>query len=139
MPIFPKEKKKPKAVARKKSNDFDLQLSPLSFSLLLLFIPTTHPSLFNIYTTYYNQKMNGRAWAMLFMALMIAKIGNVESVAPTCVATYHSIGIYWKAQNGSEALPCLVKYRKDGTSSWKNGLDLVWESRPGAQVTAYLF
>lgn len=53
----------------------------------------------------------------------------VSSATPYCVATYESIGIYWAAETGSSARTGTLKYRKDGTSTFKNGYDLVWDSR----------
>ncbi len=44
------------------------------------------------------------------------------------VPTYECAGFYWKtAEDGH----CKIKYRKESENIWKNGMDLVYDSRDG--------
>lgn len=43
---------------------------------------------------------------------------------PYAVTTFHSIGIYWKTDEGDTNNRCTVRYRLGGTSSWTKAQDL---------------
>ena len=51
-----------------------------------------------------------------------------ESPNPYAVATYECASVYWKTP---EAGACRIRYRKANSGSWKNGLDLVYDSLDG--------
>ena len=45
------------------------------------------------------------------------------------VATFHNVGLYWKEGTGSGENEALVRFRKSGTSEWRQGLSL-WFDEP---------
>ena len=45
------------------------------------------------------------------------------------VATFESIGLYWKPGNNPGAAGCTVKYRKHSESTFKQGLDMWYDAR----------
>ncbi|MBN2711043.1 MAG: hypothetical protein JXR97_01215, partial [Planctomycetes bacterium] len=47
-----------------------------------------------------------------------------EEVAPRAVATFNSIGLYWKPTDGGPSRPCTARYRKAGTQEWREALNL---------------
>ncbi len=51
------------------------------------------------------------------------------SRAPTAVATFNSLGIYWSPPDGSPSNQCSVKYRALGSTQWKDALPLWYDSR----------
>ncbi len=46
--------------------------------------------------------------------------------APTAVATYECLGLYWPSP---EARDCTVQFRRDGAAAWRAGLPLVYDAR----------
>jgi hypothetical protein len=54
--------------------------------------------------------------------------GHSES-GPRAVATFESIGLYWKTQSGSKDNECQVRYRKFGTTEWRDGFPLWYDER----------
>jgi hypothetical protein len=51
---------------------------------------------------------------------------SVNTLNPYSVTTFECAGLYWKVpEKGS----CKVRYREESGSLWKNGLDLVYDSR----------
>jgi len=55
------------------------------------------------------------------------RAANSEETTYT-VTTYASIGLYHKANSDGT---CRVRYRPKGSESWRQGLDLVYDSRVG--------
>lgn len=57
--------------------------------------------------------------------------GGQEPAAPelSAVATFESIGLYWKAPGGSEDKSCGVRYRPAGKGEWKEGFPLWFDAR----------
>lgn len=47
------------------------------------------------------------------------------------VPTFHSIGLYWKPQEGSESLEATVRFRVVGAAGWNEGLPLWFDKRDG--------
>jgi hypothetical protein len=47
---------------------------------------------------------------------------------PAAIPTYECAGIYWKTP---EAGACKIRYKDDKATTWKNGFDLVYDSRQG--------
>jgi hypothetical protein len=47
---------------------------------------------------------------------------------PSVVPTFECAGFYWKTP---EAGPCAIKFREKNQKDWKNGLELVYDSRDG--------
>ena len=53
------------------------------------------------------------------------------SAAPTAVATFECLGLYWKAPGGADDVPCDVRYRPAGGGAWQEGLPLWFDARDG--------
>jgi hypothetical protein len=69
---------------------------------------------------------------MRLLALLLILIPAASlAAAPRAVPTFHSIGLYWSPQGGSEANAARVEFRKSGTSAWRQGLDLWFDARNG--------
>jgi len=51
-----------------------------------------------------------------------------ESPNPYAVGTYECASVYWKTP---EAGACRIRYKETGSNKWKEGLDLVYDSRDG--------
>lgn len=68
---------------------------------------------------------------ILSTLLLSASTLSIAAGVPTAVPTYHSIGVYWPSLaaplNGADG--CQVQYRVKGSSTWKRGLDLWYDSR----------
>jgi hypothetical protein len=47
------------------------------------------------------------------------------------VSTFHSIGLYWTPASGAESNDAKVEFREAGSSAWRQGLDLWFDSRNG--------
>jgi len=45
------------------------------------------------------------------------------------IPTFHSIGLYWRAQSGSPQREAVVRYREQGSSSWQQGHSLWFDER----------
>ena len=60
-------------------------------------------------------------WAVALLALPAA-------AAPTYVATFHSIGLYWSGVGG-EGTAARVEFKEPGSSGWRKGLDLWYDPR----------
>lgn len=63
--------------------------------------------------------------AFFLLLLPLANPMGVKAAA-TYVATFHSVGLYW---NPGRSGDCLVNYRQVGTSTWKEGYPLWYDSR----------
>ena len=70
---------------------------------------------------------------MRLFALLLSILVPAASLAaaPSAVPTFHSIGLYWSPQGGSESNAARVEFRKSGTSDWRRGLDLWFDARNG--------
>ena len=54
---------------------------------------------------------------------------SFNSATPwNAVPTFHSIGLYWKPTNGV-GQPASVRFRRQGTTAWRDGLELWWDER----------
>lgn len=53
---------------------------------------------------------------------------GVDAPNPYAVSTYESSGLYWKT---SESGPCKIRYKEENSSTWEEGLELVYDSRDG--------
>lgn len=49
----------------------------------------------------------------------------------TAVATFHSLGLYWKPADGAATRTCSVQFRRAGATAWRRGLDLWFDARSG--------
>lgn len=55
---------------------------------------------------------------------------GVASRSPVqAVATFESIGLYWKPDGSAEARDCAVRYRPVGSEAWRQGLPLWYDAR----------
>ncbi len=67
---------------------------------------------------------------VLFLLSFFSATGHVVSAEDLtyAVATYESIGLYYTRADDSS---CQVRYRPEGADHWRQGLDLVYDSRDG--------
>src|SRR5688572_11594569 len=57
-------------------------------------------------------------------------IAKIPSDAPLkAVATFHNVSLYWQDGTGSGENEALVRFRKAGTSEWRQGLSLWYDNR----------
>ena len=62
-------------------------------------------------------------------------IATTPSDAPLkAVATFHNVGLYWKEGTGSGENEALVRFRKSGTSEWRQGLSLWFDDRSASKI-----
>lgn len=64
--------------------------------------------------------------AGLIITCGYAQTGTAKN--PYAATTYECAGIYWKTTDSG---PCNIRYREKSDSDWKNGLELVYDSRDG--------
>ena len=73
------------------------------------------------------------AYIMVRMRLLALALALLPAIAlagaPSAVPTFHSIGLYWSPEGGAESNAARVEFRKRGTSEWRRGLDLWFDSR----------
>jgi hypothetical protein len=55
--------------------------------------------------------------------------GSLPSTNTSAVATFHSLGLYWKPPSNPGAAGCNVRYKKANESAWKEGLPMWYDSR----------
>lgn len=60
-----------------------------------------------------------------------SNVAAVESELPRAVATFESLGLYWKVSEGGENKPCEVKYRIAGEDKWRDAMPLWFDERDG--------
>src|SRR5687767_12458542 len=58
-----------------------------------------------------------------------AQTATLDSTGTIAVTTYESAGLYWQSPGGTAG--CEVKYRKNGETAWKQGLDMWYDARDG--------
>ncbi|HEV3009122.1 MAG TPA: hypothetical protein VGX52_08830, partial [Burkholderiales bacterium] len=64
--------------------------------------------------------------------LLLAAMPLAANAAPSAVSTFHSIGLYWSPEGGSESNAARVEFRKEGSGdAWRQGLDLWFDARDG--------
>jgi len=69
---------------------------------------------------------------MRFLAiLLLAAAPLALHAAPSAVSTFHSIGLYWSPEGGSESNAARVQFRPAGSGEWRQGLDLWFDARNG--------
>tara|TARA_R100000027_G_scaffold1740_1_gene1929 strand:- start:437 stop:2431 length:1995 start_codon:yes stop_codon:yes gene_type:complete len=51
-----------------------------------------------------------------------------EEVPPRAVATFHSIGLYWKPEGGTSGKTVTVNYREKGADAWEEALPLWFDT-----------
>ena len=54
---------------------------------------------------------------------------SLPSTNTKAVPTFESLGLYWKPPSSPGSAGCEVRYRKSGDSSWKQGLNMWYDSR----------
>jgi len=67
----------------------------------------------------------------LLRMLLLAAVPLAANAAPSAVSTFHSIGLYWSPQGGSESNAARVEFRASGSAEWRQGLDLWFDARDG--------
>ncbi len=63
-------------------------------------------------------------------------VGSCTGIGPdsggaTAKTTYHSLSLYWSPSGGSSTKTVIVKYRKKGDCSWRNGLPIKYNPISG--------
>ena len=64
----------------------------------------------------------------LLAAIGLAACGAAAAAAPTSVPTFHSLGLYWSPDGGSEARAVTVQFREKG-AGWREALPLWFDAR----------
>jgi hypothetical protein len=65
---------------------------------------------------------------LAFLPLAFAQATFPTGPNPAAVTTYHSIGLYWFNPPGAGA-PATVRFKEAGTPTWRDGLELWYDSR----------
>jgi len=68
---------------------------------------------------------------MRFLGVLLLAVALPAAAAPTSVSTFHSIGLYWSPEGGSESNAARVEFRESKASAWRQGLDLWFDARNG--------
>lgn len=66
---------------------------------------------------------------LIVLAVLCLSSPSLTAAEPTATATFECIGLYWKAAKGSESTECTVRYRKTGSSTWREALPLWYDKR----------
>ena len=68
---------------------------------------------------------------------MLVCLTSFEALAiiPAAVPTFNCIGLCWKPTGALASNVCKVQYRKQGTTAWKDALDLWYDDRPESAFT----
>jgi len=61
--------------------------------------------------------------------LALVALPLAANAAPSAVSTFHSIGLYWSPEGGSESNAARVEFRASGSAEWRQGLDLWFDAR----------
>jgi hypothetical protein len=56
---------------------------------------------------------------------------TLPSTNTRAVATFESLGLYWKPGSNPGSAGCQVQYRKSGDTAWKSGLPMWYDARDG--------
>jgi len=72
-------------------------------------------------------------WAMKVVFIVVSGVCFCLATAlaakdPTAVPTFHCIGLYWNAEDGSTANVCQVRYRRAGSREWEKALPLWFDA-----------
>ena len=65
-------------------------------------------------------------WLFLFLAIVQPPPSRATNPAPTSVATFECLGLYWSAPKADD---CKVQLRIVGSDQWHNALPLVYDTR----------
>ena len=68
---------------------------------------------------------------MRFLGALLLAVALPAAAGPSAVATFHSLGLYWSPQGGSESNAARVEFREKGGGDWRRGLDLWFDARDG--------
>lgn len=66
--------------------------------------------------------------AMITVLQVAGQISDTGDKNPSAAVTYECAGLYWRVQ---ESEYCRVRYMEENGQTWKNGLDLVYDTRDG--------
>ncbi len=69
-------------------------------------------------------KKNSTMRNFFIIGLMLISVSLVQATEPTTISTFQSISIYWSPAGGSRFAKVLVKFKKEGASSWREGLSM---------------
>jgi len=56
---------------------------------------------------------------------------TLPSTNTKAIATFESLGLYWKPPSTPGAAGCAVQYRRSGDAAWKEGLNMWYDARNG--------
>ncbi len=73
--------------------------------------------------------MKDRNWGPSLFFLLALLLALPVWAAPRAVSTFQSIGLYWSPPGGAEDNAARVEFRPAGKASWRQGLDLWFDSR----------
>ncbi|HEX41845.1 MAG TPA: hypothetical protein ENN81_07260 [Phycisphaerales bacterium] len=67
-----------------------------------------------------------------FMVVLTGTLLCAE--APRAVVTFECVGLYWRAEGGSDEDTCSVRYRRAGSDDWRQAMPLWFDSRTMSPV-----
>ncbi len=80
----------------------------------------------------WNQEEESLGRSVAFADLQLVELGELthegEEVPPRIVATYNSLGMYWKPTGATQKREVTVHYRVTGTEEWKEALPLWFDT-----------
>ena len=65
-------------------------------------------------------------WTFFALVAGLAPGLDAAESAPSAIATYECIGLYW---SGLDARECTVRFRREGADAWRGALPLVYDAR----------
>src|SRR5262245_37651517 len=80
-----------------------------------------------------------RLWLMTILCLVFQTnqlFAQTSTGVAGGVGTFQCIGITWSGSGGSANTVCNVKYRVAGTTTWKDGYPLTFDSRAAGSGTS---
>ena len=82
-------------------------------------------------------KMKFHTFALLGCALVIfsgtAPAAQLAENVPLAIPTFHCLGLYWSPTGGAREKQVLVRYRQQGSETWKEGLPMRYNPIPGTE------
>ncbi len=67
--------------------------------------------------------------ALVVAAAQAKKPSPPPPAPPKAVTTFESIGLYWTPSSNPGSTGCIVQFRRSGDTSWRQGLNLWYDSR----------
>ena len=75
------------------------------------------------------------------LSCALASLWSTASVAeaaepappPLAIPTFHALGIYWSPPGGAASQQALVRYRRQGSTDWQQGLPMRYNPIPNTE------